>query len=41
MDGIHRIAKAWLLGHETIDAVRFSEDPSADRTIAPNEAQAR
>lgn len=28
MDGRHRIMKAMLLGHETIKAVRFDENPS-------------
>lgn len=30
MDGGHRIAKAWLNGLTTIDAVRFQEDPEPD-----------
>jgi hypothetical protein len=30
MDGGHRIAKAWLSGSLTIDAVRFSVDPEPD-----------
>jgi hypothetical protein len=30
MDGMHRVAKAWMLGHATIDAVRFSTDPVHD-----------
>ncbi len=30
MDGMHRIAKAWLLGLETIKAVQFDEDPEPD-----------
>jgi len=30
MDGGHRIAKAWLSGMTTIDAVRFSVDPTPD-----------
>lgn len=30
MDGHHRIAKAWLLGMETIKAVRFEVDPLPD-----------
>jgi hypothetical protein len=30
MDGGHRIAKAWLEGRETVDAVRFSVDPEPD-----------
>lgn len=31
MDGRHRIMKAMLLGHRTIKAVRFDENPSPDR----------
>jgi hypothetical protein len=30
MDGGHRIAKAWLSGSTTIDAVRFTVDPEPD-----------
>lgn len=30
MDGYHRIAKAMLLGHRTIDCVRFQTDPEPD-----------
>lgn len=30
MDGGHRIAKAWLSGSTTIDAVRFRADPEPD-----------
>lgn len=30
MDGGHRIAKAWLLGHTTIAAVQFPHDPAPD-----------
>jgi hypothetical protein len=30
MDGGHRIAKAWLSGSTTIDAVRFRVDPEPD-----------
>ena len=30
MDGMHRVAKALLEGHETIDAVQFSQDPEPD-----------
>ena len=33
MDGIHRIAKAWLQGSETITAVRFLADPEPDEII--------
>lgn len=31
MDGMHRVAKAVLLGREVIDAVRFERDPEPDR----------
>ena len=30
MDGMHRICKALLLGHEAIEAVRFAVDPEPD-----------
>jgi hypothetical protein len=30
MDGGHRIAKAWLNGSATVDAVRFTTDPEPD-----------
>lgn len=30
MDGGHRIAKAWLTGTTTVDAVRFTIDPDPD-----------
>ncbi len=30
MDGMHRVAKAALQGRDTIDAVRFVEDPEPD-----------
>jgi hypothetical protein len=30
MDGGHRIAKAWLLGHAEVAAVRFETDPAPD-----------
>lgn len=30
MDGMHRIARALLDGRESIDAVRFVEDPAPD-----------
>ena len=35
MDGMHRLAKAWLLGHETIEAVQFAEDPEPDERLKP------
>ena len=31
MDGRHRLMKAIMLGHTTIKAVRFDENPSPDR----------
>ncbi len=30
MDGGHRLAKAWLEGHEVVRAVRFVTDPEPD-----------
>jgi len=33
MDGMHRIAKAWLLGQAFIEAVQFEEDPEPDERI--------
>lgn len=33
MDGMHRVAKAWLLGMQEIKAVQFSEDPPPDRIL--------
>jgi hypothetical protein len=35
MDGGHRVAKAHLLGHETIRARRFAEDPEPDWITPP------
>jgi len=32
MDGMHRVAKALLLGHTVINAVRFEADPPPDYT---------
>jgi len=32
MDGMHRVAKALLLGHTEISAVRFESDPAPDYT---------
>ena len=31
MDGRHRLMKAILLGHETIQAVRFDRNPDPDK----------
>ncbi len=33
MDGGHRVAKAWLLGKPTIEAVRFPHDPDPDYVV--------
>jgi hypothetical protein len=30
MDGMHRVAKAWVLGLEVIQAVQFAQDPEPD-----------
>jgi hypothetical protein len=30
MDGMHRVAKAWMLGQSTITAVQFEHDPPPD-----------
>ena len=30
MDGMHRVCKAILLGHNTVKAVQFEEDPEPD-----------
>lgn len=30
MDGMHRVAKAWMEGHQHVKAVRFSIDPEPD-----------
>lgn len=35
MDGLHRVGKAWLLGHTMIAAVQFAQDPEPD-FIAPD-----
>ena len=38
MDGMHRVAKAVLLGRATIEAVQFTEDPAPDFVdMDPNE----
>ena len=33
MDGMHRVAKAWLLGHTEIHAVQFLQDPEPDQIV--------
>ena len=35
LDGRHRIAKAWMLGHDTIAAVQFTVDPLPDSSLNP------
>ena len=35
MDGMHRVAKAAMLGHVTIDALQFKEDPEPDYIDVP------
>ena len=38
MDGMHRVAKAVLLGRTTIEAVQFTDDPEPDYVgVHPNE----
>jgi hypothetical protein len=38
MDGMHRVAKAALLGREEIEAVQFDEDPEPDHVgLGPND----
>jgi hypothetical protein len=38
MDGMHRVAKAALLGRATIEAVQFTNDPDPDYVgVEPNE----
>jgi hypothetical protein len=33
MDGMHRVAKAWLPGHTEIRTVQFSQDPEPDQIL--------
>ena len=33
MDGMHRVAKAWILGMKEVRAVQFSADPQPDRIL--------
>ena len=35
LDGMHRVAKAWLLGLDTIEAVQFEVDPEPDERVFP------
>ena len=39
MDGIHRVAKAWLLGLTDIQAVQFPHDPAPDKAISMRTAR--
>ncbi len=32
-DGLHRVAKAHLLGHEEIEAIQFETNPEPDRVV--------
>ena len=41
MDGMHRVAKAWLLGIEEIQAVQFSADPPPDQILPMPERKKR
>lgn len=41
MDGMHRVAKAWILGMEDIRAVQFLADPPADQILAMPEKKKR
>jgi hypothetical protein len=33
MNGMHRVVKAWTLGHAEIQVVQFLKDPPPDRVI--------
>ena len=33
MDGMHRLARAWILGMEKVQVVQFLEDPKPDRIL--------
>jgi hypothetical protein len=37
MNGMHRVAKAVMMGHECIVAVQFVEDPEPDFVSVPPE----
>ena len=37
MDGMHRVAKAYMLGHTHIEAVRFTVDPEPDYVDVPED----
>lgn len=39
MDGGHRLAKAWLAGHDTVRAKRFAVDPDPDYVVAGTTGQ--
>jgi hypothetical protein len=37
MDGMHRVAKAYLCGQDDIEAVRFEVDPEPDYVDVPDD----
>ena len=39
MDGMHRVAKAWLLGLTEIQAVQFVKDPAPDQILETREVE--
>ena len=41
MDGMHRVAKAWLLDMEEIKAVQFTQDPPPDQILSMPEKKKR
>ena len=41
MDGMHRVAKAWLLGMEEIKAAQFTQDPPPDQILSMPEKKKR
>ena len=41
MDGMHRVAKAWLLGMAEIQAVQFLADPPPDQILSMPEKKRR
>ena len=34
MDGMHRVAKAWVMGMKEIEVVQFDQDPEPDERIS-------
>ena len=41
LDGMHRMAKAWLLGIEELDAVQLPEMPAPRGRVLPNGEETR